>query len=268
MINQSIGAGIVRVKCEEKDDVHEILFKLYEGECFITVKGTDFIPWRDFIFEIFREHTNDNLSVGFGLYTEWMEKFVKKYINPLPEFMEREFIRQGKLQWSITQKIRDKMRQSINAAIWNVNGKEICYKCKEVPDVKMLVCGKCKVVSYCSQECCSSDWNEHKKVCSEWKDRKQKLKEHIKAKSEAKKCMEKSKQAEAEATANELLDEAETEAKKPKKEKKPETEKERKARETREANKAKEAQAKARKEFYERAGMAVSKKPTSKKSKK
>ena len=42
----------------------------------------------------------------------------------------------------------------------------MCMKCKKTDLVnKMMMCGACKSVSYCSKECQKADWKHHKKQC-------------------------------------------------------------------------------------------------------
>lgn len=39
-----------------------------------------------------------------------------------------------------------------------------CHICKKT-DVKLLKCGACGIVQYCSKECQKSDWKDHKVTC-------------------------------------------------------------------------------------------------------
>ena len=39
-----------------------------------------------------------------------------------------------------------------------------CEKCLQNKD-KLLICGKCRMVEYCSKECQVSHWPKHKKLC-------------------------------------------------------------------------------------------------------
>jgi hypothetical protein len=41
----------------------------------------------------------------------------------------------------------------------------VCRKCQGPGKPKLLQCGKCKSVKYCSKECATIDWKEHKMVC-------------------------------------------------------------------------------------------------------
>ena len=44
---------------------------------------------------------------------------------------------------------------------------KVCQTCKQVPENgKLLKCGGCKSVSYCSKECQKTDWSHHKSECT------------------------------------------------------------------------------------------------------
>ncbi|KAL5530445.1 hypothetical protein ACEPAF_6703 [Sanghuangporus sanghuang] len=50
-----------------------------------------------------------------------------------------------------------------------------CYKCSKVPDSKkgsLLSCGACRIVEYCSKECQTSGWKDHKTECKTLKGKK------------------------------------------------------------------------------------------------
>ncbi|KAL5488337.1 hypothetical protein ACEPAI_6445 [Sanghuangporus weigelae] len=51
-----------------------------------------------------------------------------------------------------------------------------CYKCSKVPDNKkpgsLLFCGGCRAVGYCSKECQTSGWKDHKTECKTLKGKK------------------------------------------------------------------------------------------------
>ncbi|KAL5527100.1 hypothetical protein ACEPAG_5891 [Sanghuangporus baumii] len=51
-----------------------------------------------------------------------------------------------------------------------------CYKCSKVPDSKkpdsLLFCGGCRTVEYCSKECQTSGWKDHKTECKSLKGKK------------------------------------------------------------------------------------------------
>jgi hypothetical protein len=68
-----------------------------------------------------------------------------------------------------------------------------CHNCmKDI--VKPLLCGKCKKVSYCSQECQKSDWSFHKRNCKKPEEPKPKASPQEKqAKKEAKEETKKQK---------------------------------------------------------------------------
>lgn len=45
----------------------------------------------------------------------------------------------------------------------------VCARCgtnDAASDSKLMRCQRCKVVSYCSQECQRADWKQHKKLCN------------------------------------------------------------------------------------------------------
>ena len=57
-----------------------------------------------------------------------------------------------------------------------------CVKCEIVKDEILSRCGGCKVVRYCSPDCQTEHWKEHKKICKEIKALKKAGKEKSKKK--------------------------------------------------------------------------------------
>ena len=58
--------------------------------------------------------------------------------------------------------------QARKAAVKDETGRKIkvCERCKLInPSVKLLSCSKCMAVRYCSKECQSAHWDEHKPFC-------------------------------------------------------------------------------------------------------
>ena len=47
-------------------------------------------------------------------------------------------------------------------------GCNVCYK-DDSPDLKLKYCSNCRLVKYCSRNCQTKDWKDHKKVCVPYK---------------------------------------------------------------------------------------------------
>jgi MYND finger len=51
-----------------------------------------------------------------------------------------------------------------------------CLGCAiEFPVADLSHCSRCKIVSYCSENCQRKDWKNHKELCKRWKEQKDKI---------------------------------------------------------------------------------------------
>ena len=75
-----------------------------------------------------------------------------------------EFIKE--LNSLTRQHVRDHLSsQKLTSQKSTFTKNRTCFVCQKQSDA-CKVCGSCKNIRYCSSECQSNDWKEHKKVCN------------------------------------------------------------------------------------------------------